>query len=98
MPHKSQRSMNSTTWKRIRGRVLRRDGYICAYCGQMANTVDHILPVSKGGTDDMENLVAACTSCNSRKSNKLSVFFLPDSTTSVYPRSSFTTNGSISHD
>lgn len=36
----------------------------CAYCGDFASQVDHIIPVSKGGTADRENLVAACSSCN----------------------------------
>lgn len=53
---------NSSLWKKIRARVLQRDGFTCYYCGADADTVDHILAVAKGGTDDMENLVAACRS------------------------------------
>jgi 5-methylcytosine-specific restriction endonuclease McrA len=36
-----------------------------------ANTVDHIIPVAKGGTDDPENLVAACRKCNFSKQDKM---------------------------
>ena len=36
-----------------------------------ANTVDHIVPVAKGGTDDPENLVAACRKCNFSKQDKM---------------------------
>ena len=36
-----------------------------------ANTVDHIIPVAKGGSDDLENLVAACKRCNSAKQDKM---------------------------
>lgn len=39
----------------------------CAYCPRAANTVDHIEPVSKGGSSRLGNVVPACTSCNSRK-------------------------------
>lgn len=61
-------------WSR-RG-VLRRDGHRCAYCGRHADTVDHIVPISRGGDrTSWLNTVAACggnpRSCNSRKSDKL---------------------------
>ena len=36
-----------------------------------ATTVDHIIPVAKGGTDDPENLVAACRRCNFSKQDKM---------------------------
>ena len=40
----------------------------CAYCGDPApTTVDHVTPVSRGGTDDRSNLVPACRSCNMEK-------------------------------
>ncbi|MGI9142010.1 MAG: HNH endonuclease, partial [Fluviibacter sp.] len=59
---------NSSAWKKIRAAVLARDNHICAYClSDQANTVDHVVPRSKGGTDDLDNLVAACMSCNSSK-------------------------------
>lgn len=37
-------------------------------------TIDHIIPLSKGGTDEMENLCLACFHCNRRKSNKTDGF------------------------
>ena len=40
----------------------------CAYCGQPADTLDHILPLVRGGTNYEGNLVPACRSCNSSKS------------------------------
>jgi 5-methylcytosine-specific restriction endonuclease McrA len=40
---------------------------VCAYCGDYATTVDHIVPVAKGGTADRENLAPACSWCNSDK-------------------------------
>lgn len=42
-------------------------GDICVYCGQRAETLDHIIPVSKGGQSDLNNLVPACLACNSSK-------------------------------
>jgi 5-methylcytosine-specific restriction endonuclease McrA len=67
----SQRKVNSSTWKKLRLRILNRDGRECYWCGMEANTVDHIIPVAKGGTDDPENLVAACRKCNFSKQDKM---------------------------
>ena len=39
----------------------------CVYCGRAANTMDHILPLSRGGTHTVDNVTPACKSCNSRK-------------------------------
>jgi 5-methylcytosine-specific restriction endonuclease McrA len=53
--------------------VLTRDGFKCCYCGTSGKrlTIDHVVPVSKGGKSDFENCVAACTNCNSKKGDKL---------------------------
>ncbi len=50
--------------------VLRRDGHRCAYCGQNAATVDHIVPKSRGGSDSWGNLVACCLRCNGVKGDR----------------------------
>ena len=52
-------------WRKLRLAVLARDGYGCHYCGGLADSVDHVIPKSQGGTDDPSNLVAACIECNS---------------------------------
>lgn len=59
--------------KAVRLFVHERDQYLCAYCGTGEGPfdIDHIHPVSKGGTDDLDNLCLACRSCNLAKSNKL---------------------------
>lgn len=59
--------------KRLRFEVLRRDNHTCRYCGGSAPevklTVDHVVPVALGGSDDPSNLVAACRDCNGGKSS-----------------------------
>lgn len=52
-------------YQAARLRVLRRDGYTCRYCGDVATTADHLVPVSQGGPSTDDNLVAACLHCNS---------------------------------
>lgn len=60
------------TQKRIssadRQQVLKRDRYICGYCGKRKKPsslqIDHIIPVEKRGYHGIENFVAACKSCN----------------------------------
>lgn len=49
--------------------VLRDDHYICVE-GYTFVTVDHVIPVSRGGSHDLDNLVLACHNCNSRKGVK----------------------------
>lgn len=48
--------------------VFANDGYRCVKCGSRDNlTIDHIVPVVRGGTNDPNNLQTLCRSCNSRK-------------------------------
>jgi 5-methylcytosine-specific restriction endonuclease McrA len=58
--------------KITRRAVFARDGWTCQYCGSKANlTVDHVIPRSKGGTSDWDNIVASCAPCNRRKGDHL---------------------------
>jgi 5-methylcytosine-specific restriction endonuclease McrA len=52
--------------------VLRRDGYACQYCGRSDGelTMDHVLPLSRGGQTVWTNVVAACVPCNRKKANR----------------------------
>ena len=63
-------------WKEQRKKVLARDHYTCAYCGQEATQVDHIIPRVDGGTHDLDNLVAACARCNGLKGSRSQASFL----------------------
>jgi 5-methylcytosine-specific restriction endonuclease McrA len=64
-----------------RGRLARRDGWECKLCGQpidsvlrrpnlMSASVDHRIPVSRGGSDSMDNLQLAHLRCNISKGNR----------------------------
>ena len=54
-----------------RSALMRRDNYKCAYCGRHAETIDHVIPRSRGGGHAWENCVAACQMCNHRKADRL---------------------------
>jgi hypothetical protein len=60
-------------WGVTRARIFERDGFACQYCGATSGPLhcDHIVPVSRGGSDDDENLCAACVPCNLSKGAKL---------------------------
>jgi HNH endonuclease len=57
--------------KKLRFEVFKRDSFTCQYCGQQAPNVilhvDHVRPVSDGGSADILNLITACTACNAGK-------------------------------
>lgn len=45
-------------------------GNVCVYCGGQWDSIDHVVPLSKGGKDALHNLVPACRKCNSSKNAK----------------------------
>jgi len=56
-----------------RALIFRKTDWKCFYCGTDLGetpTTDHLTPTSRGGSNNMENTVACCGSCNSRKCNK----------------------------
>jgi 5-methylcytosine-specific restriction endonuclease McrA len=54
--------------------VLQRDGFCCVYCGQKPPSVelhvDHVVPVVRGGSNDISNLVSSCAECNRGKGKR----------------------------
>ena len=96
MSSSALRSTGSTRqWTKIKQRILRRDGFICQYCGQEANTVDHVIPRRLNGNDSDDNLVASCRRCNLSKGGR----FFVSKRTPPTPRSfSNPQNTSIAHD
>jgi hypothetical protein len=59
-------------WKELRAAVFARDDYTCQYCGARGVSLhcDHVIPVSRGGPNDLDNLVTACKRCNQAKYNR----------------------------
>ena len=57
-------------WREV---VVSSDGR-CAYCGRLVGvenlTLDHVVPMSKGGSNSIENVTLACLECNLRKANR----------------------------
>ena len=58
-------------WQKLRKYVLLHQpvckGFDGEHCGRAAQEVDHILPLSEGGTNDLDNLQGLCKSCHSKK-------------------------------
>ena len=66
--------------RRIVAALIERDGDLCAYCRQPFDeerpaTVDHVVPRSRGGSNELDNLVAACRPCNQAKGAMSAVAF-----------------------
>ena len=59
--------------KTIRQEVYKRDGFACQFCGAQPHprdlTIDHLVPVSRGGHDEITNYLTSCKACNQRKAN-----------------------------
>lgn len=60
-----------------------RRGGPCVYCGAQAESVDHVVPLSRGGAEHVDNLVPACGWCNLSKGNKLLDEWWPDLVTNA---------------
>jgi hypothetical protein len=58
----------------MKQKVIARDGLKCIYCGRTIDLdtlhIEHLMPRSKGGTEDLDNLTAACPICNTSKANR----------------------------
>ena len=54
-----------------RENIFIRDSFTCQYCGDSAESIDHIMPKSKGGSHEWSNVVACCKKCNLLKADKL---------------------------
>lgn len=62
---------SGSSWDQIRKAVLTRDNYICRSCKRKDNlTVDHIVQLSQGGTNNLENLQTLCKYCHEKKDNR----------------------------
>jgi len=55
-----------------RKNIFVRDNFKCQYCGRPEKlSIDHVVPVSRGGKTNFENCVASCVKCNTKKGNRL---------------------------
>ncbi len=50
--------------------IFARDGGRCAYCSAAATSIDHVIPRSRGGGHNWENVVSACNKCNHQKADR----------------------------
>lgn len=58
-------------YSRFKPELIARDGEACAYCASTDKlVVDHMMPISQGGVDDIDNLCLACKGCNSGKAGR----------------------------
>jgi 5-methylcytosine-specific restriction endonuclease McrA len=64
VPHDRTVAVNRRT-------VFARDSHRCQYCGSAAESIDHVVPKSRGGLHAWDNVVAACRRCNTRKEDHL---------------------------
>lgn len=75
-PRKSSKRRNKAgaAIRKLRFDVFMRDGFKCRYCGRSPPAVelhvDHVVPISKGGTDNLSNMAASCAECNCGKRDK----------------------------
>ena len=65
-PDHRPRNGSTRQWRKTRARVLERDGWRCQVCGELAQEVDHLIPVADGGPDVLSNLRAVCRAHNPR--------------------------------
>src|SRR5690606_25627049 len=63
----------SKAWRKVRLFIFARDGWACVYCGAKNAPLecDHVVPLSRGGTNERRNLATACRPCNRSKRAKL---------------------------
>ena len=64
-------------WLYKKKKILKRDNYICQYCGSTLHLeCDHLIPIIRGGTNEYSNLITACQKCNRQKHDKLPLDFI----------------------
>ena len=73
--------MKSRVNPQVKLNVIRRDNFKCIYCGTGGSqknflTVDHVLPLSKGGTNVQTNIACCCRECNAKKNSMLLTNFI----------------------
>ena len=75
--NRNRKGWNNKTTK-FKARILRRDHFTCHYCGLVDGdlTIDHMIPISRGGQNQLTNLVACCFPCNIAKGSMTHTEFM----------------------
>lgn len=72
LPHQAYSRGRKSIPQIVKAKVFARCDFKCVYCSSEDNLqIDHIIPITKGGGDEIENLQILCKTCNVKKSNKL---------------------------
>jgi len=75
IPWNKGKGISITKWRRLQ--MFKRDNFTCQYCGRNIKDdgakleLDHIIPLSKGGKNTMQNAITACNECNQIKKDKI---------------------------
>lgn len=75
--YRMRRNLSDQDWASLTRQVIERDGWICSYCdldiskSDVRHAIDHVFPLSKGGTNELDNLCMSCQPCNSSKGDKI---------------------------
>lgn len=70
--HYENYRLSAAEWSEIRAAVFKRDDYTCTYCKTRGGRLecDHVHPLYRGGSNEMDNLTTACQACNRSKHAK----------------------------
>lgn len=65
--------LSERDWWPLRNSIIEAADWTCHYCQEQHDNMcaDHVIPLSRGGTNDPDNLVCACVPCNSSKADRL---------------------------
>ena len=75
--YRQRRDLTDQEWAELSRQVIERDGWICSYCdidtsiSDVRHAIDHVYPLSRGGTNELDNLCMSCQPCNSSKGDKI---------------------------
>ena len=80
----TKRQVRQRLTTKAKEQIYIRDKFECQYCGSKEELeVDHIIPISKGGTNENDNLITACHRCNTSKSDKDLEEFIKDNQNNI---------------
>lgn len=72
---RGQKAKRSKNTKKARARIIARNGPNCHWCQAMltleTSTLDHVIPISRGGLNNPNNMVLACEPCNKGRGNAM---------------------------